>query len=72
MVLAIYLWSLVHGLAELWRTGPLRYMPQAAGGLEPMAREVLSAALSSTKMAATAGVEPSSTRGSGSRSHSEE
>lgn len=45
MVLAVYLWSLVHGLAELWRSGPLPLLPQAAGGLEPLARQVLSAAL---------------------------
>ena len=45
VVLGVYLWSLVHGLAELWRTGPLSLMPQAAGGLEPMARQVLMAAL---------------------------
>ncbi len=48
-VLAVYLWSLVHGLAELWRSGPLSLMPQAAGGLEPMARQVLQAALGSTE-----------------------
>ena len=45
VVLAVYLWALVHGLAELWRNGPLSLMPQAAGGLEPMARQVLLAAL---------------------------
>ncbi len=45
IVLAVYLWSLVHGLAELWRGGTLQQMPQAAGGLEPMARQVLSAAV---------------------------
>jgi len=44
-ILAVYLWSLVHGLAELWRNGPLSLMPQAAGGLEPMARQVLLAGL---------------------------
>lgn len=58
IVLAIYLWSLVHGLAELWRTGPLSLMPPAAGGLEPMARQVLSAALGSMEVAAGAGAEP--------------
>lgn len=45
VVLAVTMWSLVHGLAELWTNGPLRFMPQAAGGLEPMAREVLYAVL---------------------------
>jgi AcrR family transcriptional regulator len=44
-VLAVFLWSLVHGLAELWRNGPLSLLPQAAGGLESLARQVLSAAL---------------------------
>ena len=52
VVLGVYLWSLVHGLAELWRSGPLSLMPQAADGLEPMARQVLGAALGS--MAAVA------------------
>lgn len=55
MVLAVYLWSLVHGLAELWRNGPLSLMPQAAGGLEPMARQVLMAALGSMEAAAEKG-----------------
>jgi AcrR family transcriptional regulator len=44
-VLGTYLWSLVHGLAELWRTGLLAQLPQAAGGLEPLAHSVLLAAL---------------------------
>ena len=34
------------------QTGPLRYMPQAKGGLEPLAREVLGAAMSSLRLAA--------------------
>ena len=51
-ILGVYLWSLVHGLAELWRAGPLALMPQAAGGLEPMARQVLMAALGSLEVAA--------------------
>ena len=39
VILGVYLWSLVHGLAELWRGGPLSLMPQASDGLEPMARK---------------------------------
>ncbi|MBU4555785.1 MAG: TetR/AcrR family transcriptional regulator [Actinobacteria bacterium] len=45
MVLAVYLWSLVHGLAELWRAGPLEQLPQASEGLEALAIQVLNAAL---------------------------
>jgi len=41
------LWSLVHGLAELWRTGQLAQLPQAADGLEPLARRVLQASIGS-------------------------
>jgi hypothetical protein len=52
VILGVYLWSLVHGLAELWRSGPLSLMPQAAEGLEPMARKVLMAALGSMEAAA--------------------
>jgi AcrR family transcriptional regulator len=52
VILGVYLWSLVHGLAELWRGGPLSLMPQAADGLEPMARSVLMAALGSMEAAA--------------------
>lgn len=48
-VFAVYLWSLVHGLAELWRSGALAPMPQSAGGLEPLAWQVLSAALGSAQ-----------------------
>lgn len=44
-ILGTYLWSLVHGLAELWRTGLLAQLPQAADGLEALARSVLLAAL---------------------------
>jgi len=58
VVLAIYLWSLVHGLAELWRAGPLPLMPQGSLGLEPMARQVLSAALGSMEAAAGTGTKP--------------
>ncbi len=52
VILGVYLWSLVHGLAELWRNGPLSLMPQAADGLEPLARSVLMAALGSMEAAA--------------------
>lgn len=45
VVVCVHLWSLVHGLAELWRTGPLPQLPHAAGGVEPFTREVLSLAL---------------------------
>ncbi len=45
IIVAVHYWSLVHGLAELWRNGPLSLLPQAAGGLEPLAREVLLSAL---------------------------
>ena len=55
VILAIYLWSLVHGLAELWRGGPLSLMPQANEGLESMARQVLMAALGSMEAAAEKG-----------------
>jgi len=48
VILGVYLWSLVHGLAELWRTGPLPLMPQAAHGPEALVRQVLRAALEST------------------------
>jgi AcrR family transcriptional regulator len=58
VVFAVYLWSLVHGLAELWRNGPLSLMPQASQGLEPMARQVLSVAVGSMAAAAETGVEP--------------
>lgn len=53
-VFGAYFWSLVHGLAELWRTGLLAELPQAAGGLEPLARGVLVAALSLPKPAGAA------------------
>lgn len=45
VVLGACLWSLVHGLAELWRRGQLAQLSQAAEGLEPLARRVLLAAL---------------------------
>ena len=59
MLLGVYLWALVHGLAELWRSGPLPLLPQAAGGFEPLARQVLLAALGSMEAAAGQGYPPS-------------
>jgi AcrR family transcriptional regulator len=47
VIFGTYLWSLVHGLAELWRTGQLALLPQSGDGLEPLARRVLLAALGS-------------------------
>ncbi len=47
VILGVCLWSLVHGLAELWRTGPLSLLPQATEGVEPLTRQVLLAALGS-------------------------
>jgi len=47
VVLGVYLWSLVHGFVELWRTGPLSLLPQAHEGPEALARQVLSAAIDS-------------------------
>lgn len=47
VVLGVYLWSLVHGFVELWRTGPLSLLPQAHKGPEALARQVLSAAIDS-------------------------
>ena len=47
IIIAVNLWSLVHGLAELWRMGPLRLLPQAADGLGPLADRVLRATVAS-------------------------
>lgn len=44
-ILAVSLWSLVHGLAELWKAGPLACLPQASQGLLPLAERVLRAAV---------------------------
>ncbi len=49
MVLGLYLWSLVHGLAGLWAEGTLSYLPQARAGLEPMADAVLGVCIGSLK-----------------------
>lgn len=43
LVIAVGLWSLVQGLSQLWRTGPLSALPQAADGLAPLADSVLRA-----------------------------
>lgn len=45
VIVAVSLWSLVHGLAELWKAGPLHQLPQAADGLLPLAERVLRAAV---------------------------
>jgi AcrR family transcriptional regulator len=45
IIVAVSLWSLVHGLAELWKAGPLTQLPEAAGGLAPLAERVLRAAV---------------------------
>jgi AcrR family transcriptional regulator len=47
VVIAVSLWSLVHGLAELWKAGPLRLLPHAANGLGPLAEQVLRASVDS-------------------------
>lgn len=36
-LIAVGLWALVEGLAELWLTGPLPQLPHASGGLAPLA-----------------------------------
>ena len=45
MTLAVGMWSLVHGLADLWLTAPLSQLPQGAGGVRPLAEQVLRATL---------------------------
>lgn len=42
-VLAVGLWALVHGIADMWRFGPIPELPQAAGGLEPLADSIIHA-----------------------------
>jgi len=58
VVMSVTMWSLVHGLAELWRNGPLRFMAQGSDGLEPMARAVLLAAVGSIHETAGSGSWP--------------
>jgi AcrR family transcriptional regulator len=45
VIVAVNLWSLVHGLAELWKAGPLQQLPHASRGLVPLAEQVLRAAV---------------------------
>ena len=45
VIVAVSLWALVHGLAGLWKAGPLNQLPQAAGGLAPLAERVLRASV---------------------------
>lgn len=54
VVVAVTLWSLVHGLAELWKAGPLSPLPQAATGLVPLAERVLRTAVMSMRLLASA------------------
>jgi AcrR family transcriptional regulator len=42
-VLAVGMWSLVHGLAELWATSPIPALPAAARGCGPFTEAVLRA-----------------------------
>lgn len=42
---AVGMWSLVHGLSELWMTSPIPALPPAAGGCGPFAEAVLRAML---------------------------
>lgn len=41
LTLAIGMWSLVHGLADLWITAPLSQTPPGAAGVVPLADTVL-------------------------------
>jgi AcrR family transcriptional regulator len=52
VIIAVSLWSLVHGLAELWMAGPLRLLPHAADGLLPLAERVLRASVDSMSLGA--------------------
>jgi phosphatidylglycerophosphatase A len=40
-VLAVGLWALVHGIADMWRSGPIPDLPQAADGLGPLADSII-------------------------------
>jgi len=53
--LAIYLWSLTHGLSELWTLGVLQAMPGAGAGIRPLAEQVIDSALGSMRLAAGRG-----------------
>jgi AcrR family transcriptional regulator len=52
LVLAVALWSLVHGLIGLWRSGHLQFVPLSSEGLEPLANAVLRAGTESMQKAA--------------------
>lgn len=62
VILSVTMWSLVHGLAELWRGGPLRFMPQGSDGLHTLARAVLSAAVGSVQTGAAPNAGPARKR----------
>lgn len=47
VIVGVGLWALVHGLAELWRVGPLSRLPQAAEDPRPLIRLVLEMAIAS-------------------------
>jgi AcrR family transcriptional regulator len=47
-LLAIGMWSLVHGLATLWVSAPLPQMPQGARGIRTLAEQVLRATLAAS------------------------
>jgi AcrR family transcriptional regulator len=40
-LLAVGLWALVHGIADMWRIGPIPDLPQAAAGLAPLADTII-------------------------------
>jgi AcrR family transcriptional regulator len=52
-LLAVGLWALVEGLADLWLTGPLPQFPHAAGGLAPMADSTIRAMFAGMRPAAS-------------------
>jgi AcrR family transcriptional regulator len=52
VIVAVTLWSLVHGLAELWKARPLNQLPQAAKGLAPLAERVLRTSVMSMRLPA--------------------
>jgi len=45
VTLAVGMWALVHGLADLWLTAPLAMLPQGAAGVQPLAEQVLRSTL---------------------------
>jgi len=44
-LVAVGMWALVHGLAELWLTSPIPQLPQGGDGIGPMAEQILRATL---------------------------